>query len=113
MIEYYLENPDGTVRECADLMEWAKGFERKDKWQVRETIHTEQGPVDVSTVFLGLNHAFRDTDPPLIYETMIFGGEHDYEQWRYSTRAEAIEGHEEAKALVKKDATVAKAEAQP
>lgn len=51
--------------------------------------------VDVSTVWLGLNHRFGD-GPPLIFETMIFGGDHDQEQWRYSTEAEALAGHARA-----------------
>jgi hypothetical protein len=29
----------------------------------------------------------------VIFETMIFGGEHDHSQWRYSTEDEAAAGH--------------------
>ena len=54
---------------------------------------TERDDIRVSTVYLGLNHAW-DDGPPLIFETMIFGGPHDEQQWRYSTEAEAIEGHQ-------------------
>jgi len=56
----------------------------------------------VSTVHLGLDHAFGG-GPPLIFETMCFDGEHDEEQWRYSTLAEARAGHARAVALVKGD----------
>ena len=63
----------------------------------------EIGDVRVSTVLLVLDHGWGD-GPPLIFETMIFGGEHDEEQWRYSTREEAEEGHRRAVALVKGDA---------
>ena len=45
----------------------------------------------VSTVFLGLEMAFRD-GPPVLFETMIFGGPFDEQfQWRYHTKKEAIE----------------------
>jgi hypothetical protein len=45
----------------------------------------------VSTVFLGTNTEL--CGPPLVYETMIFGGPLDQEQERYASRAEAIAGH--------------------
>lgn len=47
---------------------------------------------EVSTVFLGLNHNYGD-GPPLIFETMIFGGPMDQYQDRYSTEEEAMAGH--------------------
>ena len=49
--------------------------------------------VDVSTVWLGLDHSWGD-GPPLIFETMVFGGEHDQDCWRYSTEEQAKAGHE-------------------
>ncbi len=50
------------------------------------------GSADVSTVYLGINHRFGD-GPPLIFETMVFGGPLDQEQERYSTEAQARAGH--------------------
>ena len=47
---------------------------------------------EVSTVFLGIDHSFKSTKK-LWFETMIFGGPRDGEQYRYETYAEAIEGH--------------------
>lgn len=55
---------------------------------------TELGDVVVSTVWLGIDHRFGN-GPPLIFETMIFGGEHDNDQWHYATEAEA-EAHHDA-----------------
>jgi hypothetical protein len=52
-------------------------------------------PIQVSTVFLGLNHNFGN-GPPMLFETMIFGGRFDQEQWRYSTWEEAEKGHQAA-----------------
>ena len=56
----------------------------------------------VSTVYLGIDHGFNDEEPPLIFETMVFGQDertektdlHNY-QYRYFTLEEAKEGHQE------------------
>jgi hypothetical protein len=55
---------------------------------------------DVSTVFLGLDHSFGH-GPPLLFETMIFGGERDQYQERYSTLQDAMDGHDRAVELAK------------
>lgn len=55
--------------------------------------------VRVSTVFLALDHGYGD-EPPLLFETMIFGGEHDDYQERYSTWEEAEAGHKRAVKMV-------------
>ncbi len=62
----------------------------------RRVAHDSQGDVSVSTVLLCLDHRFGDEGPPLIFETMIFGGDHDEYQERYSTREQAEEGHRRA-----------------
>jgi hypothetical protein len=49
------------------------------------------GEVRVSTVFLGIDHAWEG--PPLLFETMVFGGPLDEEMERYSTWEEAERGH--------------------
>jgi len=52
----------------------------------------------ISTVWLGLDHgSFRISDPPLIFETMVFESQtklHEMRCARYSTEAEALRGHE-------------------
>lgn len=52
------------------------------------------GAAEVSTVWLGLDHAFIRSRP-IIFETMIFdpSAEWDQDCTRYATEAEAIEGH--------------------
>lgn len=67
------------------------GEDNRDRTLARDT----RDGVTVSTVLLVIDHAFGH-GPPLIFETMIFGGPHDEEQWRYSTRAEALLGHRHA-----------------
>lgn len=48
----------------------------------------------ISTVWLGVNHNW-DDGPPILFETMVFGGgeEQDQTQWRWTTEQEAREGH--------------------
>lgn len=47
--------------------------------------------IHVSTVWLGINHSVRGD--PVIFETMIFGGEWDGVQWRYTTEEFARRSH--------------------
>jgi hypothetical protein len=53
------------------------------------------GEVVVSTVFLGLDHNFSMVGPPLLFETMVFGGPLNGECRRYATWVEAEAGHRE------------------
>ncbi len=73
-----------------------------DARRVAETLLEEGGcHVRVSTVFLALDHQHTPGGPPLLFETMIFGGEHDMWQDRYSTWVEAQEGHARAVLVAK------------
>lgn len=79
-----------------DLMTWARWYGKAD----RHVNHTKlPDGVRVSTVFLGTDHSFFG-GPPMLFETMIFGGEHDEYQERYSTWEEAEAGHQRAIELV-------------
>lgn len=53
-----------------NLLEWALWIEEGHEQRVvaQETI----GKYWVSTVFLGLDHRFGDSGPPLLFETMVF-----------------------------------------
>lgn len=63
----------------------------------------EIGPYTVSTVWLGLDHAWSPGAAPLIFETMVFTADAwndpdssvgpDLDCMRYSTEAEALAGH--------------------
>ncbi len=85
--KYILEGK--TPVPCDDLMTWADWFENADN---RRVAKTESGDIRVSTVFLGLDHSYGDGEPQL-FETMIFGGEHNNEQWRCATWEQAEEQH--------------------
>ena len=87
---------EGHEVKPADLMTWAQWFETAD----RHVDRTKIGDVEVSTVFLGLDHNIGG-DCPHWYETMVFGGKYNGEQWRYTTWDEAVVGHNRAVAMVK------------
>lgn len=95
MSEHYVLEADHSVRP-AELMEWAVFFEDITN---RRVALDKIGEASVSTVFIGLDHSFGD-GPPLIFETLISGGAHDQEMWRYSTWDEAVAGHQTAVDLV-------------
>jgi hypothetical protein len=81
-----------------------------DAFKNRIVARTKIGPMDVSTVFLALDHAY-SPDPdalPILFETMIFGDNEDAYQERYSTWDEAEKGH--AKAVKYAEALLAKAQ---
>lgn len=61
--------------------------------------------IKISTVFLGWDHSFLDESEPILFETMIFGGEYDDFQRRYTTYNEALQGHNEAVEMVKQSLT--------
>lgn len=85
---------------AVDLMTWAQAFEQRyktkpDPWKIGNDDITDKCSVSTVFVFLGLDHNFGRGDP-VLFETMIFGGPLDGEQWRYRSYAEAERGHQEA-----------------
>jgi hypothetical protein len=87
---------DGHTPVPVDLMTWARWFEESrteaDARITRRVAGDEIGPYFVSTVFLGVNHQY-GSGPPLLFETMVFRDGDDVLCWRYSTWAQAEEGH--------------------
>jgi len=74
---------------CPDLFKWGRFMEEAE----RHVAETMVEGVRVSTVFLGLDHEFGE-GPPILFETMIFGGEHNQDyQTRCCTWDEAEKMH--------------------
>ena len=73
MDRYKLEGKKVVI--CADEKEWLEWLETM-KEVIVHVDKTEKGKVMVSTVFLRIDHSF-GSGPPLLFETMIFGGKHD------------------------------------
>lgn len=97
MKQYILNGKQPVL--CEDFMQYAKWWETADR-HVNKTDLPDG--TQVSTVFLGLDHGYShmNGEPPLVFETMIFGGEHDGYQERYSTWEEAESGHQKAVELI-------------
>lgn len=105
MIEYYAR--DGTPM-TED--EWLRSFslDPEEFRRIKRVALTEFGDDDirVSTVWLGLNHNWDPDGPPLIFETMVFGGPLDNEVWRCTTEAQAVEQHGFVVSLVRRELEV-------
>jgi len=85
---YYLLKDTKTVK-CKNLIKWAQTISTMN----RTVAKTKIRKVEVSTVFLGLDHSF-DSEKPLLFETMVFGGKFDGHQERYTTWEKAKIGHD-------------------
>jgi len=81
-----------------DLMTWATFFEDINN---RRVANDFIGKVQVSTVFLGIDHNCGEGEP-LLFETMIFGGKRNEEQWRWHTWEEAERNHQKIVAEIKR-----------
>lgn len=95
---FYIMLNDGTIQACDDTLQWAEWFEDAANRIVKQEALTMQDGTDrvveVSTVFLGIDHNYGD-GPPILFETMTFRNGQGHDQRRYCSREEAIEGHEE------------------
>lgn len=93
--------------EPIDLDAWSTLF---NDWDYRQIADTQVEGFRVSTVWLGIDHGWREDMPPIIFETMVFGDEVEMEIFgrtqtvhvsadefsrRYSTEPEARLGHSE------------------
>jgi hypothetical protein len=85
--QYKLEGREPVP--CVDFMEWAQWFETADRHVVETWVHGCR----VSTIFLGLDHSYFADRPPVLFETMVFGGPLHDTMRRYSTWGEAETGH--------------------
>lgn len=73
-----------------EWMKWARWFEIEENRRVAQDYVNE---IHISTIFLGFDHNFFSHGPAILFETMVFNGEYDRYQERYSTWDEAVEGH--------------------
>ena len=88
----YYKLVEKTIVPCT-LIEWSQSFENADARRVaRDSINN----LDVSTVFLGLNHSFSDDESPLLFETMVFDERKD--RARESILCERCTTYEQAEA---------------
>lgn len=94
---WYVLNEDHTTSPMEEPIDYTRL-----EWDItkRRVLETTVGDAWVSTVFLQSDHAFRD-GPPILFETLVFGGDHADHMQRYSTWDEAVAGHAEVVKLVR------------
>lgn len=86
--DLYILDKDGNPIVERDVYLWADWFENQE---LRKVALEKIGDSDVSTVFLGLDHNYNGKGPPILWETMVFGGKLDQEQDRCSGSKEQAE----------------------
>lgn len=80
-----------------DIVEWGKWMGQATLDGSRIVMQTTlPNKITISTVFLGLDHNFWHEGPPILFESMIFGGDNDQVMERYATWDEAQAGHDNA-----------------
>ncbi len=84
----------GEIIREPDLFKWGRWMQLAEDDRIIE--QTQVGDAKVSTVFLGLDYNFSEKGPPILFETMIFGGEHADYQDRCATLDEARKMHTRA-----------------
>jgi hypothetical protein len=80
MTQKYILNAQGEPVSEYNPHTWARWFETAERQVAKSLI----GVSSVSTVFLGLDHSYGDAGPPVLWETMVFGGPLNQEQDRCS-----------------------------
>lgn len=91
-----------TAVPTQDVATWGDWFEAATRNGSRFVAQSDlANGVRVSTVFLGMDHGWnmRPDARPVLFESMVFGGEDDEYQERYATWEEAEAGH---KAIVER-----------
>ena len=83
--------------EPISVLEWEVLFE---DFEGRQIAYTDVGEVRISTVWFGINYRFEDEGAPLIFESMVFGGEFDQTCDRYPNRHAALAGHDQLVTMV-------------
>jgi hypothetical protein len=84
---------DGKAVPC-DMLAWGELMAGADRHIKLTKLTDEYGQeITVSTVFLGLDHRMGGSGPPVLWETMVFGGLEDGWQDRYTDPDAAIASH--------------------
>lgn len=91
-IARYTMSEYGIVKEAKNEKEWAEWFNKSNRVVDQTQIG---GKVMVHTVFLGIDHNFDGQGEPILFETVVFGGEHEGVSQRYRTLFEAKNGHKD------------------
>lgn len=86
---FYILDDDNNPVQAEDFEEWEKFHSSNRHIIDRDLI----GSSAVSTVYLLFNPLIRNESPPIMFETMVFGGKLDGTMDRYATYGQAKAGH--------------------
>jgi len=94
--KYILDNDNNSIP-VTSLYEWGEWMQNASLRRILcITIVQAHPEIYVSTIFLGMDHAWRfeenDVQEPILWETMVFGHIEEV-MYRYTSRDAAIEGH--------------------
>lgn len=89
----YVLDSENRVQSTSDIHQWGQFMEDRER---RRVASTRIGPIWISTVFLGVDHAFLDSELH-IFETMVFGGPFDQYIERTGSWNDALITHHEGK----------------
>lgn len=93
---YWMLDAENRPVKVDSVIEWSRYFESTNHIVKQDVIDDAR----VSTVFLGIDRQLGN-GPPVLFETMIFGGEHDQWQKHCSTWEQAVKMHEKSCELVR------------
>jgi hypothetical protein len=99
---YILDNNHKPIHKpVLESAKWMEDNPNRKRVAYDELTDLNGDDVRVSTVFLGLDHSY-GSGKPVLWETMIFGGENDQAyQERYASYEQALEGHQKAINFIK------------
>lgn len=93
---HYMLDEHGEPIATDDVLEWSRWWATANRSVAQDKDEAAGADgVMVSTVFLGLDHNFNLSGPPVLWETLVFGGPLDGEMWRWTSLEDALIGHQE------------------
>jgi hypothetical protein len=90
---HYIIDGNGNFRKAKSEEEYFQNYYSG----LRQIELTQNDEVSVSTIFLGNDHNYglNEDSTPILFETMVFGGEYNELCFRYRTLEEARTGHKD------------------
>jgi hypothetical protein len=87
-MNYYILNERGEPEAVSDIHKWSSWLGAHHPNRVAEA---QIGESWISTVFLGIDHNWSGKGPPVLWETMVFGGKLNEDQVRCGGSREQAE----------------------
>ncbi len=103
-LDFYTLDLHGSPLPCDDVETWAKWYEGNTHQRIlkKTRVAYDGGFSWVSTIFLGIDFGrsgfdmetmIEEPKDPILYETMVFGGDLDGEGAKHHTREQAMSYH--------------------